>query len=417
MKARLGAGAIAGVALGAAAWSPCLTVRAAGTVGALATPTNLTGAATLAPLFAKLAELDAKTAAADVRVVQLGDSHTASDYGVSVLRRALQERFGDGGRGFLPLGAPYKRLFQAGELMADGEGFDPREGGKRKAEGDGFFGPTGIAMVTTQAGAHMTSRIAASPTTLSVAYLQQPSGGTFDLLLDGARLATVETKGERKVSARTVEVPAAEASRGEHRVEIRARGNGEARLFGMDLDVPAKGVVVDALGINGAKMSTRLDDDETAFAQALQILHPSLVVLAYGTNEAGDGTTPEAHEGHATEMVARLRRAVPNVPCLLLGPPDRASSSGGTWTTMPRLVEMVEVQRRVAGKVGCAFFDQLAAMGGPGTIHAWAGEAKARARKDHVHLTRDGYGVLATALARDLVTAYEASRSSRPSPR
>jgi lysophospholipase L1-like esterase len=81
---------------------------------------------------------------------------------------------------------------------------------------------------------------------------------------------------------------------------------------------------------------------------------------------------------------------------------------------MPKLEAILAAQRRAAAAAGCAFYDQLAAMGGPGTIHTWAGEPKPRARKDHVHLTRDGYALLAGALAGDLLAAYEAWAAASP---
>jgi len=53
-----------------------------------------------AGFFEALARLEAGQAEDDVRVTQFGDSHTAADIETAVVRRALQARFGDGGRGF-----------------------------------------------------------------------------------------------------------------------------------------------------------------------------------------------------------------------------------------------------------------------------------------------------------------------------
>jgi hypothetical protein len=45
-------------------------------------------------------------------------------------------------------------------------------------------------------------------------------------------------------------------------------------------------------------------------------------------------------------------------------------------------------------------------MGGEGSIVTWANEQDARAQKDYVHLTRDGYAFLGNFFAQDLVRAY-----------
>ena len=68
---------------------------------------HLQGPHRLTHLFESLGKLDDGHAHDDVRILQYGDSHTASDLGVAVFRRALQARFGDGGRGFVSVGKPW----------------------------------------------------------------------------------------------------------------------------------------------------------------------------------------------------------------------------------------------------------------------------------------------------------------------
>src|SRR5690606_23466976 len=58
----------------------------------------------LARFFEALARLETGQADGPVRIVQLGDSHTAADVLTGTARRALQERFRDGGRGFVAVG-------------------------------------------------------------------------------------------------------------------------------------------------------------------------------------------------------------------------------------------------------------------------------------------------------------------------
>ncbi len=65
---------------------------------------HLDGPDRLARLFQRLAGLDDGRVHDDVRILQFGDSHTASDMGTAAFRRQLQARFGDGGRGFVSIG-------------------------------------------------------------------------------------------------------------------------------------------------------------------------------------------------------------------------------------------------------------------------------------------------------------------------
>jgi lysophospholipase L1-like esterase len=145
------------------------------------------------------------------------------------------------------------------------------------------------------------------------------------------------------------------------------------------------------------------------------------VVLAYGTNEALDSNLEMTdYERALVDLLGRVARAVPSASCLLLGPPDLARASKidpDEWTPSPRVLDVVDVQKRVASAAGCAFYDQLQAMGGPGSMVAWASEPEPRAARDRVHLKRSGYAQLATSLTTDLLRAYEAWRAEPRPPK
>jgi hypothetical protein len=371
----------------------------------------------LTPLFDRLAVLDDGHGRQDVSVLQYGDSHTASDIGVSVLRHALQARFGDGGRGFVPIGRPWKAFYQEGVRGGMTREFDPvmitwRAG---HATGDGFFGLLGVGIEASRAGARAWTDLTAPASHVELAYLEQPQGGAFDVLVDGAQVAHLESRatqpGSRYFPLDVTDAP--------HTIEVRPAGNGPVRLFGLSLDRPEAGVVVDTLGINGAQIFTPLHWNEQHFAEQLRHAAPDLVVLAYGTNEAvEEGLADADYERRLGELLARFSATSPGAACLLLGPPDlaRRTKGQGEWKTWPRVLEIVAMQRRVAQAAGCAYYDQLAAMGGPGSMAAWALGPEPRAQGDRVHLTRSGYTQVATSFATDMLRAYDEWRLERGLP-
>jgi len=83
---------------------------------------------------------------------------------------------------------------------------------------------------------------------------------------------------------------------------------------------------------------------------------------------------------------------------------------------VPRILEIAATQRRVARAAGCAFYDQIEAMGGPGSMAAWASEASPRAQPDRMHLTRPGYTQVGTSLATDVLHAYDEWRAETGLP-
>jgi len=381
-----------------------------GVVGALERP------AALRRFFETLARLEAGQAQEDVRIVQFGDSHTAADIETAVIRRALQARFGDGGRGFVAIGRPWKRWVQEGVRVGMSNEWTPERGKleKGKFSGDGLYGLAGIGLETRQHGARAWTDINARTARTEVAYLEQPNGGSFDVFVDGVRVVRIATRGERTTSAyRTFDVAESTA----HQLEVRATGDGDVRVFGVSLDRAQHGVVLDALGINGARVTTCLQWNEQHWGEQLRHRAPSMVVLAYGTNESTDESVPPAtYERQRVDLLGRVARAVPSASCLLMGPPDRAVQTADGWVTSPKLLEIIRSQRRVAEAAGCAFYDQLAAMGGEGTVAGWALEEPARAQKDRVHLTRDGYAQLGSSFSSDIMRAYATWRREQGLP-
>jgi lysophospholipase L1-like esterase len=350
----------------------------------------------------------------DVHVVQFGDSHTAADYETGPLRRALQARFGDGGRGFVSLGKPWRYYVQEGVHMDGMSGWSPERGRYERGRfvGDGLYGPVGVAITSSQRGARAWTDLAARATRLEVAYLEQPQGGSVDVLVDGVRVQRIGTRAATPAAAyATLEV-----TDQPHHVELQPAGDGPVRVFGMALDRPQAGVTLDAFGVNGARVVNMLTWDEAHFAEQLRHRSADLVVLAFGTNESADDTPMDVYERQMVDVLGRVARAVPAASCLLLGPPDRAKREGGVWSTVPRLLDIVASQRRVAEAAGCAYYSQLDAMGGPGSIAAWATESPPRAMLDRTHLSREGYAQLGDAVARDLVAAYEAWREVHGKP-
>jgi len=372
----------------------------------------------LGHVYEQLAGLEEARAQRDVVILQYGDSHTASDIGAGVLRHALQARFGDGGRGFVSLGRPWKGYYQEGVHGGMTREFEPAKvtfSSKGIFAGDGAFGLLGVAVEASRAGARAWTEVKVSASHVEVAYLEQPQGGSFDVLVDGVGAGRVGTRAPQERSG----FFGFDVADGTHTIEARPVGDGVVRLFGLTLDRPEPGVVVDTLGINGAQIFTPLRWSEEHFGEQVRHAAPGLVVLAYGTNEAVEqGLLDADYERRLAELLERVARAAPGASCLLLGPPDLARRPKGQteWKTWPRVVEIVAMQRRVAEAAGCAFFDQLAAMGGPGSMAAWAVGPEPRARGDRVHLTRAGYTQLATALATDLMHGYDEWRAERGLP-
>jgi hypothetical protein len=374
-----------------------------------AQPAVLMHAESLARFFDVLKRLEEREATDDVHIVQYGDSHTAADYTTAVVRKALQARFGDGGRGFVAVGTPHKG-YRQDSVKPTGTAHFETERGKHAHGfvGDGRYGLAGVSMAAFKPSAHAASEYHTRTSRFELAYLEKPQGGSFDTYVDGNRVATVKTSASAARSGFTpISVP-----EGLHSLEIRARGDGDVRVFGAFLDRAQVGVVFDSLGILGARITTMREWEEEHFQEQLRHRNPDLVAFAYGTNESTDDASLDVYARAWAEALGRVRRAVPQAACLVIAPPDRAVQGTAGWETPVRIKELVALESQVAAAAGCAFYDTFTAMGGEGTIAKWAEEDPPRAAKDRVHFTKDSYEALGQLEATELLGAYDSWRKT-----
>ncbi|MCB9542011.1 MAG: hypothetical protein H6703_06155 [Myxococcales bacterium] len=365
----------------------------------LAPPTApIEGPAHLTRTFAALRVLEGRTAAGTVRVTHFGDSHVAADLWTGPMRAALQARFGDGGRGFVLAGRPWSSYFQQ-HMQGDADG-DWRVDGLRGGLDDGWFGPGGCSMASADPRAAIRLAIPQkSPAGRGAAWielyhLRQPGGGCLEVRHGDRPLGRVSTRGPW-IEAAFARFP---LPPGGAPISVHPLAGGETRLLGLDL-AGGNGLVYDALGINGARITRLLQHDPQGFTELLGHLRPALVVLSYGTNELFDRDLDlAAYEADLDRAIQRVRAAAPTADCLITGPPDFARQGAP-------IDHVTAIQRALAEAHGCAFWDARAAMGGPGSIHAW--RRAGRAQADRVHLTRDGYRALGELMVEALLAAYD----------
>ena len=235
-------------------------------------------------------------------------------------------------------------------------------------------------------------------TRFELQYYQELGGADFVVELDGKRLTRITTDPDHAGPAYF----AFEAQPGQHRIQVRLLGNGPVRLFGVVAETAQPGIVIDTLGISGARLADSLRWDDASFIDAVRRREPALITLAYGTNEAFDSSlTMEAYEADARRVFARLRRAAPGASCLFIGPFDLPPARRA------QLLRIVDAQRRLARETAAGF--------GTGW-RSWVGRAPsatgpmprpALAAPDHIHLTRRGYVVAGTAIGDALLRGYD----------
>lgn len=360
----------------------------------------------LAPLHRALRRAEAGEGQA--RILFYGASHVAADFFPNVVREQLQSRFGNAGHGFILPARPWRHYRHLGGVSVESSRRWQALRVTASTREVDRLGLAGVAVESTSpsdwgrvdTGSQTASRF-------ELFYLRQPGGGAFDVYLDGQRVRRVSTEGQEAGPDYAV-ITAPDVR---HVLEVRVRGNGPVRFFGVSMEREVPGVIVDTLGINGARASSHLLWDEALHTEHLRRRAPDLVVLAYGTNESGDDDHPiEDYEAKLRSVVARVRGTVPGAACMLIGPSDRPlRQPDGTYAERPRTQQVVDVQRRVSRDFGCSFFDLVAFGGGPLHMVDWAAADPTFAQPDLVHYTVRGYLRLGEVLHAAIMRGFDES--------
>ncbi len=356
----------------------------------------------LATFYDGLRALERGTRNRHLRVMWLGDSHAQADFWTGFLRTALQKRFGHGGPGFVHLGFKAYRHEGVDTEIKGSWRMRPKMPSTVDTWGDGAFGLGGI-LHAGYAGARRASltvtdeRLADRKLTWDLCFKYGLAYDRFRLQVGDGEQEILEAGGQEAVG--TIQHLTRVAT-GLATLEV-VPTNGRPDFCGVTIETdPSEhpGVVLDNLGINGARYGTALAWNEAAWAQEVKRRAPELFIFEYGGNEASDGIIkPQDYRKQALELIARTKRIQPRASCLVIGPADRADAES-------KIPPIRTVIREAAAEAGCQFWDTYEKMGGRGSLRSWRDDD--RAAPDGVHLRPKGYAEVGALLLSDLMAGY-----------
>lgn len=366
---------------------------------------------TMRRFYARLARV-ARGEPVLARVSVYGTSINGADRVTSQMRREMQARFGDGGKGWVPIAPGWR--YQRHQDVA-WESAHWRTYVVNRSDGPldryGFGGVVAINRSRNASARFGTSSDGAGSrvATYRVFHQAWPEGGAFEVAVDDGPARRVDTRSDVvEDRVETVEVPD-----GAHTLRLRPagdEGSEDLRLYGVTMERAGPGVVVDGLALIGAFTRVlRLFDEEHLETQVQQ-REPDLLVFWMGANDAVSESVPFVRETYAAHYRGILRRfssARPEASCLVISVLDAGERVNGQIRTRPRVPVLVETQREVALAERCAFFDAYQATGGEGTMRRWYQSSPRLVTADLGHLTDAGARVTGMLFHRALLQGYD----------
>ena len=368
------------------------------------------------------------------RVGIWGGSHMAAEFFTTEFRQVLQDRYGVGGAGHINLlygrpglNLPISAFCRTGEWRED---LPPRTVGSPKIiSGLGLYAMTAntphAALEIDLRSTHAKYRAHQ----VALHFLRQPDGGTFDLIVDGENIGTLDTQGAHAIGV--VEIKAAMPL---SRIELRVSEAKSVTLLGLFAE-DHQGAVLDNFGIAGAAGNYWRGVEPELFKAAASERPYDAVVLAYGTNDVtGKTWNPERYRQDYRQTLIAMRAALPQAACILITPGDRVTrfyvkkivkvkvgkrktvnrtqvTTHYDLLTFPeRHAQAAAIQRELGDEYQCMVWDMSVVMREMGGAYALMKRSPPWMANDLIHLTPAGY----REMARRFVAWLELSSGKAP---
>lgn len=316
-----------------------------------------------------------------VRILHIGDSHVQPDNFSGEVRRQLQQKHGNGGRGLV---FPYSLAKTNGpkdftitsnvEWISSWNIHYPH---KLK------LGLAGMSIQsTTTAGEvqiNLTKDSVTNPYTkvLVIYSLEDTANGSISL-----NDTYIKNHSQARFDTLIMTL-------GQEQTTLKLAFSGsKLTIHGFLFENSKDGLVYYSAGVAGARYK-EYNGTEYFFEQ-FPLLSPDLVIISLGTNESFDAKYDVLKfEKEVDTLISRIRKKAPGVNILLTLPSENYRLKSGVPNENKTVISVSAVLRKQAIKHNCAIWDLYAAMGGKGSMLAWY--TQGLVNKDHIHFRRPGY--------------------------
>lgn len=267
------------------------------------------------------------------RVLHVGDSLTAyldsdGSYTEKVARRMMQEHGGMGEAGYFaaePTPISAKQQFYGADINQSGFSYfsdgvldydDPLRNHSPDGKGAYISGADGARLYYWQFNSSELVRY----TKYKIYYLQQPTGGTFDIRNRGATLNPVDTSGA--TSLQTAEFSFVDNGSPLNK-DIRIENvTGDVVIYGVELidEVNTGGYTYDVAAISGGALFELMQLDFLGIRTLAASRNYDTVVINIGTNDSTQGRTTTQFITDLTNYIARLKTELPDLSVCIITP-------------------------------------------------------------------------------------------------
>ena len=329
-----------------------------------------------------------------VRIAFVGDSFIEGDILVDPFRKALQQTYGGGGVGYVPLTSPVARFRQSIQQRFEGAW---QETSANKSKSRTLF-TLAETFATATATASTSYKLKSATDRVTLHYVSDTIPVAISYSINGG-------------DQQRVELPASYGALTEYtfphgavkQLELATEGSDGARFYGVCFD-GATGVSVDNYSLRGSS-GAKLNAVSSALTAQLSRFRPyDLIILSYGLNVVSAQDNDDSYDWYYAAMaksIEHIQQLYPNATILLMSLSDRATLYEGEIHPLNGVARVLRLQHRLAQRYGLLFWNTHEAMASLGGIKGFVD--KGWAAKDYTHISMAGGRQLAKLLTADLI--------------
>jgi hypothetical protein len=368
----------------------------------------------LYPFFRKLKNLSAQKKL--VRILHYGDSQIEADRISSFIRNRMQITFGGSGCGTIPAIPLYNGklsvkqeysenwIRHTGYAHSDDDIGHERYGAlmsfvrqdhpdnlKNKSNRTWLkFDISPLAYSTSRKYSDVSMFIQADFEPVNIKVYQRGK------LLDSMNIKP--SPGLRKVKWHFKETP--------DKLRFSFSGNGFTNIYGVSLD-NSWGVALDNIPLRGSSGLIFSKTDTVFLAEMFKLMDVGMIIMQFGGNVIPYlKNNFSAYERYFKRELAVIKRILPGVPVIVIGPSDMSIKVNDVYITYPNLEGVRDAMRRATLESDFVFWDMYEAMGGKNSMPSWVAAHPSLAASDYVHFNYRGAKIIAEMFSSALLNEY-----------
>jgi lysophospholipase L1-like esterase len=175
-------------------------------------------------------------------------------------------------------------------------------------------------------------------------------------------------------------------------------------LEGIYFENDSPGIIYNSSGVAGARYQDYLAND--LFFQQLPYFKPDLLIISLGTNEAYDlNFSKEKFEAILDSTYTKIKEKLPNTSILITLPSETYKTTKAGVVENEKITIISEILKAKCNQYNFAFWDLFEAMGGKGSMLTW--KKNQLVTDDYIHFLNEGYQLQGELLFEALEGSFE----------